>query len=1232
MQKKSVISFGIVIALVLSLFVSNVFADPYDMSVNTDGSIIGEYDAETKTFTVTGTGAIEDYSYSGSPFYAIRSEVEHLVIGEGITRIGNYAFYLGSNLQSISLPSTLESIGDYAFRQSSGLTSISSDTLPNLDSVGQYAFYSFVGLESIDLDGLTEIGKCAFAGKGTSTDTLTTVTVENINTIGQGAFSDQRNLSTITLKTIGTIEKSAFESDKSLTTISLDGVGTIKTNAFSSCTSLSSVTFKNVDVLQASVFNLCGDMTELNLDNVRYIGSGSSGMLGSYASVETLRIGEGTTTIDGNLGDGIKNLYLPSTLTTISNDNQGLFTNLRDLEHLEYLGSTPLTFTDSTNFMFGYSSSTMGSDATGEKTAKVHANQQYMIEALKAIGYTVETFGEVTSDKYETYPPKAIIDLSGSGSSVTAYYNAYIGVVDVVGTGIIQYKSTIFNNGSDYFGIKEINISEGITQINTSSQTSSVFGNKLGKTTYGTPFDGVVINLPSTLTSIEKSAFSGATIKSINIPDGVTKIGESAFSSATFKTDTLTLPSTVKTVDDSAFYKVTADNLVLNEGLETIGDSAFKNSKIPNINVPSSVKTIDDDAFMGSTITTLTIPASIESLGYDVYKDCANISNVVIEPANNSYMDTADGLFNGIGGSASNKTATVNASNIYMIEALEALGYSVTTQGSSIGNKYATYPANMVEEIGSPNEADVVAYYNEYTKVCDVFGTGNMENGYSGSNSGSGALAAFREGVETLNVNEGITSIGSMLFHSYLGSLYKYYPENLKTVNLPSTLKVIGHTAFQGSAITNITLPEGLEEIGSSAFLNTPLQEITIPSTVTTIGQSAFEGTNLTEVNIPSSVETIEAYAFSDIDNLVVKNQSQVSQTLGRNAFPDLSTLYLYSTNQSMLAQTVDMTDPTIIFLDKPATSGTLENGVTWVYDVESSTITFSGNGEVPKYELGYAPWYGAFIENGFPSNWVFEEGITAVDADTFYDPVGGSRVDGSGLSIWVSGGSSGSLGGILGGYFPGASIGDLGNYGGGSGGTGPGGEGGTGGGGDGSGGGEGGTGGEGSGGGDGSDGGSTGEDGDTNTDSGTPKDESTYIIVDAEPTMFKVTVPIKIDVSMDTEGHISTGSGYEVRNECAMGPVVITNIKVNTATGWSISDFNADYENMAASSRVIGLQINGVNVGTDGSVIMNDSLSSVIRNKESKSLTFDAKLSAQKTALNENVAAVVFTVDFDKV
>lgn len=1200
MRKKSVISFGIVIALVLSLFVSNVFADPYDMSVNTDGSIIGEYDAETKTFTVTGTGAIEDYSSSGSPFYAIRSEVEHLVIGEGITRIGNYAFYRGSNLQSISLPSTLESIGDYAFRQSSGLTSISSDTLPNLDSVGQYAFYSFVGLESIDLDGLTEIGDYAFYGQASKTkDTLQSVSVSNIGTIGQYAFAGNLNMTTVDIKTIGTIDSYAFANGSSISTtsnlknISIDGVTLLDSNAFK-YNSAESVTINNVETLADSAFNYSKSLKEVTLNNVKVIGTRTStNAFLDDTSVEKLTINEGTTTINCYLPETLKELYLPASLTEIYDS----FYNLPLLEVFEFKGENVLTNTAGTSsyYLFSKSNYLMGSKSTGQKTAKVHANQQFMIDALTALGYNVTVDGIASKDKYESYPSQNISELGDA----TAYDNPYTGVIDVVGTGTVSYYSkayTKYNSISDYFGIKEINISEGITQINTSSQTSSVFGNKLGKTTYGTPFDGVVINLPSTLTSIEKSAFSGATIKSINLPEGLETIGESAFSSATFKMGTLTLPSTVKTVDDSAFYKVTIDDLILNDGLETIGDKAFQNSIIPNINIPSSVKTIGEMAFDGSAITALTIPTSIESIDRYAFRDCVNISSVVIEPANNSYMDTEKELFSGLGSSASNKTATVNASNIYMIDALEALGYSITTEGSSVGDKYDSYPANMIKEIGSPNLSDVVAYYNEYSKVCDIFGTGDTKGLFATNN---GMLGAFNQ-LETLNVNEGVTSIGYQIFLSS-----SKYASNLKTVNLPSTLRTIEGYAFSQTAITNLTLPEGLETIEGFAFSLSNLQEVTIPSTV----------------------KTIESHAFGNIDNLVVKNYSQVSQTLEKSAFPDLSTLYLYSTNQSMLAQTVDMTDPTIIFLDKPATSGTLENGVTWVYDVESSTITFSGTGEVPKYELGYAPWYGAFIENGFPSNWVFEEGITGVDADTFYDPIGGSRVDGSGLSIWVSGGSSGSLGGILGGYFPGASIGDLGNYGGGSGGIGPGGEGGTGGGGDGSGGGEGGTGGDGSGG-----SGSTGEDGDTSTDSGTPKDESTYIIVDAEPTMFKVTVPIKIDVSMGTEGHISTGSGYEVRNECAMGPVVITNIKVNTATGWSISDFNADYANMKVSSRVIGLQINGVNVGTDGSVVMNESLSSVIRNKESKSLTFDAKLSAQKTALNENVAAVVFTVDFDKV
>ena len=115
----------------------------------------------------------------------------------------------------------------------------------------------------------------------------------------------------------------------------------------------------------------------------------------------------------------------------------------------------------------------------------------------------------------------------------------------------------------------------------------------------------------------------------------------------------------------------------------------------------------------------------------------------------------------------------------------------------------------MIKEIGSPNLSDVVAYYNEYSKVCDIFGTGDTKGLFA---TGSGMLGSFNE-LEVLNVNEGVTSIGYQIF---LGS--KTYASNLKTVNLPSTLRTIEGYAFSQTAITNLTLPNGLETIETLCF------------------------------------------------------------------------------------------------------------------------------------------------------------------------------------------------------------------------------------------------------------------------------------------------------------------------------------------------------------------------------------------------------------------------------
>ena len=81
------------------------------------------YNAATKTLTLTGTGAMPDYRATNigtnkkSPWESekigsdtIKSLMKKLVVGEGITNIGEYNFFNCTALEDVSLPSTLKSI------------------------------------------------------------------------------------------------------------------------------------------------------------------------------------------------------------------------------------------------------------------------------------------------------------------------------------------------------------------------------------------------------------------------------------------------------------------------------------------------------------------------------------------------------------------------------------------------------------------------------------------------------------------------------------------------------------------------------------------------------------------------------------------------------------------------------------------------------------------------------------------------------------------------------------------------------------------------------------------------------------------------------------------------------------------------------------------------------------------------------------------------------------------
>jgi hypothetical protein len=95
--------------------------------------------------TISGTGAMN----SSSPWTNYRPDITSVVIEDGVTSIGDKAFYSCKKLSSITIPSSVTSIGDFAFYSCEGMTSI---TIPSsVTSIGDYAFRGCDNLATIIL-------------------------------------------------------------------------------------------------------------------------------------------------------------------------------------------------------------------------------------------------------------------------------------------------------------------------------------------------------------------------------------------------------------------------------------------------------------------------------------------------------------------------------------------------------------------------------------------------------------------------------------------------------------------------------------------------------------------------------------------------------------------------------------------------------------------------------------------------------------------------------------------------------------------------------------------------------------------------------------------------------------------------------------------------------------------------------------------------------------------------
>ncbi len=222
------------------------------------------------------------------------SELTSVVIPNSVTNIGGLAFYDCSGLTSITIPASVTDIGEGVFANCPGLTSIEVDEAnPVYDSrngcnaiIGPSGMFNEVLIagckNTVIPDGVTGIGGVAFAG----CTELTSIEIpDSVTTIGVQAFRNCSGLTSITIPDgVTRIGEEAFAGCRGLTSIAIpESVTFVGEAAFGNCSGLKSVTIPcSVTNLGKSTFRYCTSLESVEITNPELVFT-SSGW-GNYAA------------------------------------------------------------------------------------------------------------------------------------------------------------------------------------------------------------------------------------------------------------------------------------------------------------------------------------------------------------------------------------------------------------------------------------------------------------------------------------------------------------------------------------------------------------------------------------------------------------------------------------------------------------------------------------------------------------------------------------------------------------------------------------------------------------------------------------------------------------------------------------------------------------------------------------------------------------------------------------
>ncbi|MBQ8511248.1 MAG: leucine-rich repeat protein, partial [Clostridia bacterium] len=853
--------------------------------------------------------------YGGTVLYLVprKHSMTEYTIPDGITTIAERAVYQCSNLVSLTIPSSVTKINSYAVRSCYNLSSViihaeeteimnyaiydnASGFVITAHDGSDAEFYAkdhgitfqvFEGEEDLPNDvatgklgteitwALSDTGVLTISGTGTipdysgyssnpwyydyRLDVKSVVIGEGITAIGQYTFGYLSAISSITLpSTLETISDYAFYECGALTSIDIPAsVTSIGTYVFYECDSLTAININEGNTAYASVDGVLYDKDIAKLiaypkakKDTAYTAPETVTTVGKYAFYYTKYL---------------QSITLPDALETVENNAVYYGDMLTDI----IVHSTDAVYSGSLSINCSTSKITV--TAHNASTTEYYAKEK---------GYTFKVFdGETdTADvMYEGF----------CNTDETVKWELYDdGLLRISGTGAMDdYSSSSSVPWYSYRSskVKSIEVADGVTHI--------------GKYAFADCYSSESVSIADSVTSIGDYAFrENNKLASLTLSANLTTIGNYSFTSC-YKLTSITIPASVTFIGTNAFNGIS----MLTEIIVEDGNTAYCSEYGVLFNadkttlilypraktdteyvVPSTVTTLSGSAFSDvSKLTSLTLPASLKTVGVQAIRYGDYLKNITIYSMDAEFVTNSFYL-----SSPSTVTITVHDGSTAEIYAKE-LGCIV---------QYFDGETDTANTVAEGTCGDNLTWILDDNGLLVISGEGAMTN----FTSASGApWYEYKSKVQSIAVEEGITSIGDYAFY--------YYETNLTSVTLADSITAIGNYAFYYcDEVTEFNIPANLVSIGTGAFNRMYVfTELDLPDTLTTIGSSAFSNcNNITYVRIPASAATIADNAFRyctalesivvDADNTAYSSEDGVFYDKGKTI------LYTYPADSAL--------------------------------------------------------------------------------------------------------------------------------------------------------------------------------------------------------------------------------------------------------------------------------------------------------------------------------------------